>query len=333
MRSSVPPFVPLFVVGALLGAACSGTASPTGGSATATSATATSATGGDTTATSATGGDTTATSATGGDTAASAGTPASLAATLSVIERGLLAPGLSPDAADELGRREQRVYRAILAHPEWQAQLLSLVDPVALGPLTLHFAARQAQVDHNAGKPVAQPSSTVPAWNILAPLPVDELRRYYDQAQATTGVRWEYLAAIHFQETRMGRVVGTSSAGAVGPMQFLPATWAKCCTGDPTNTQDAILGAARFLALHGAPGDMRRALTAYNPNSGYVGAVTAYAQNMIADAHAFLGYHGWEVFYTTRAGTVRLPVGYASAVPIDVDTYLRAHPADLVTDG
>ena len=325
MRSSVPPFVPLLVVGALLGAACTGTASPTGGSATTIATTIATTTSATTIATT--------TSATGSDTAASAATPASLAATLSVIERGLRAPGLSPDAADGLGRREQRAYRAILAHPEWQAQLLNLADPVALGPLTLHFAARQAQVDHNAGKPAAQPSSTVPSWNILAPLPVDELRRYYDQAQATTGVRWEYLAAIHFQETRMGRVVGTSSAGAVGPMQFLPATWAKCCTGDPTNTQDAILGAARFLALHGAPGDMRRALTAYNPNSGYVGAVTAYAQNMIADAHAFLGYHGWEVFYTTRAGTVRLPVGYASAVPIDVDTYLRAHPADLVTDG
>jgi len=115
----------------------------------------------------------------------------------------------------------------------------------------------------------------------------------------------------------------------VGPMQFLPATWAKCCTGDPTVTRDAIMGAARFLVLHGAPGDMQAALYAYNPNSGYVGTVTAYAQNMLTDERAYLGYHGWQVFYVSSAGAVRLPVGYSATAPIDVTVYLRDHPEDL----
>lgn len=128
----------------------------------------------------------------------------------------------------------------------------------------------------------------------------------------------------------MGRVVGQSSSGAVGPMQFLPSTWEQCCEGDPTVTRDAVLGAARYLVLSGAPSDMQAALSAYNPNSGYVGAVTAYAQNMIADERAYFGYHGWEVFYGSSEGTVRLPVGYSQAAPIDAAAYLRDHPSDLV---
>ena len=128
----------------------------------------------------------------------------------------------------------------------------------------------------------------------------------------------------------MGRIVGVSSAGAVGPMQFLPSTWEGCCEGDPTVARDAIMGAAVYLVDRGAPGDMQAALTGYNPNAGYVGAVTAYAQNMIDDERAYLGYHGWQVFFGSSAGTVRLPVGYSSTVPVPADAYVRDHPDDLL---
>ena len=36
-------------------------------------------------------------------------------------------------------------------------------------------------------------------------------------------------------------------------MQFLPSTWASCCTGDITDDHDAIMGAATYLARSGAP--------------------------------------------------------------------------------
>jgi hypothetical protein len=61
-------------------------------------------------------------------------------------------------------------------------------------------------------------------------------------------VRWFYLAAINFVETDFGRVAGPSSAGAQGPMQFLPATWAIYGHGDIHRASDAIVAAARFLA-------------------------------------------------------------------------------------
>ncbi len=255
---------------------------------------------------------------------------AALVAELSAVEAAIREPNVESVELAELGRRQQRAYRAVSRHPEWHAELLAAVAPVARGPLILHLAARQAQADHAATRTPSEPLATVPAWTIVDPLPVDQLRRYYDQAEAATGVPWQYLAAINFQETRMGRIVGESSAGAIGPMQFLPSTWEQCCEGDPTVARDAILGAAQYLVQLGAPADMQAALYGYNPNAGYVGAVTAYAQNMQADPRAFGGYHGWEVFYATSEGTVRLPTGYSSTTPIDVLVYLTDHPDDLL---
>ena len=319
----------LLVAGALLLCACAGAAAPETTSGSTATSIATSTVVSSSTSESAPPDDTTIVSEPSGGEPVDA---ASLAVELSTIEAGLRASDVSQAVSDELGRRQQLAYRVVNRHPEWHSQLLELVDPIAVGPLTLHLAARQALVDHSADRPPADPVTTLPAWTIVAPLPIDELRSYYDEAEAATGVPWQYLAAIHFQETRMGRVVGVSSAGAVGPMQFLPSTWAACCEGDPTVARDAILGAARYLAMHGAPADMTAALTAYNPNTGYVGAVTAYAQNLIGDERAYLGYHGWEVFYGTSEGTVRLPAGYSTTAPIAVATYLRDHPQDLLSD-
>lgn len=253
-----------------------------------------------------------------------------LAAELSEIEAAIRAPGVSASELDALGRRQQLAYRAVNRHPEWHVDLQRLVGPAAAGPLDFHLMARAAQTAHAATRPPAEPATLLPAWTIVEPLPIDELLGYYREAEAATGVPWQYLAAIHFQETRMGRVVGVSTAGAVGPMQFLPSTWASCCEGDPTVARDAILGAARYLVLRGAPADMQAALNGYNPNAGYVGAVTAYAAAMLDDERAYLGYHGWEVFFATAEGTVRLPVGYSQPAEIEVAAYLRDHPEDLL---
>ena len=255
---------------------------------------------------------------------------AALADELSDVEAALRAPGVSGDELAALGQRQQLAYRAVNRHPEWHTQLQQLVAPVAADPLDFHLMARAAQTAHAAGRPPAEPATELPAWTIVGPLPIDELLGYYRDAEAATGVPWQYLAAIHFQETRMGRVVGVSSAGAVGPMQFLPSTWAGCCEGDPTVARDAILGAARYLVLRGAPADMQAALYGYNPNDGYVGAVTAYAVAMLEDERAYLGFHGWQVFYATAEGTVRLPVGYSQSAPIGAAAYLRDRPEDLL---
>jgi membrane-bound lytic murein transglycosylase B len=110
----------------------------------------------------------------------------------------------------------------------------------------------------------------------------------------------------------MGRIRGTSEAGAKGPMQFLQATWDAYGEGDINDPHDAIMAAARYLQRNGAPGDMAKALWNYNHSDRYVRAVTLYAQQMEADPRAYLTYHAWQVYYIMTRGDVLLEEGYGS---------------------
>lgn len=262
-------------------------------------------------------------------TAPSPVTAASIAAEITAAERGIRDTSRSVESVAELGRRQQRAYQLLARHSDLQDAVASSIPADVATAFGFNVAARQAVVDHAAGAPPSEPSSTLPAWTILEPRPIDELLADYREAQAATGVPWEYLAAINFVETRMGRIGGESSAGARGPMQFLPATWATCCVGDIEDPHDAILGAATYLVSEGAPGDMHAALFGYNPNEGYVGAVTAYASNLMADPLAYRGYHAWEVYVASTVGTVHLPFGYTSTTPVDAAEYVRTHPDAL----
>jgi hypothetical protein len=137
--------------------------------------------------------------------------------------------------------------------------------------------------------------------------PADRLRGHYREAQRRFGVPWHVLAAVNFVETAFGKVRSPSTAGAQGPMQFLPATWrAYGLGGNIHDPHDSILGAANYLRASGAPGDLRRALYAYNHSRLYVEAVLAYARVMRRDVRAFYGFHAWQVFVRTRAGYRRI---------------------------
>jgi membrane-bound lytic murein transglycosylase B len=152
------------------------------------------------------------------------------------------------------------------------------------------------------------------AWHIQPVASADELLAYYREAETSFGVPWQVLAAIHFVETKLSRVVGDSSAGAQGPMQFMPATWARYGQGDIHANRDSILGAARYLSANGAPVRMDDALHHYNPTMKYVNAVKQYAQRMVEDPNAYRSYHQWQVLYRTVNGTLLLPEGWP-AVP------------------
>jgi len=88
----------------------------------------------------------------------------------------------------------------------------------------------------------------------------------------------------------------------------------------------AILAAARFLAAHGAPGDMAAALFHYNNSRAYVTAVRDYARRMQQDPHAYAGYYGWQVIYAYDDRTVLLPLGFPAARPIPLTPGLTAVP-------
>jgi murein DD-endopeptidase MepM/ murein hydrolase activator NlpD len=107
----------------------------------------------------------------------------------------------------------------------------------------------------------------------------------YQAAGIQYGVRWEVLAAINEIETDYGRNLNVSSAGALGWMQFMPATWKTYGVDanrdgrkDPFNPVDAIFAAARYLKAAGAQSDLRKAIFSYNHADWYVESVLMRAR-------------------------------------------------------
>lgn len=252
-----------------------------------------------------------------------------LATQLIDVEQAIRQADAPVEALRTAGELQQLIYRRLGRDPAEWAAVAPLLPPDVVGPATLNVEAATA-LAVKATASTAPAATTLPAWTIAEPLPAATLIAWYREAEAATGVPWSLLAAINLAETRMGRIVGVSSAGAVGPMQFLPSTWEECCVGDPTDTHDAIIGAATYLAWNGAPGDLAKAVRRYNPNDAYIASVLAYAANMAADERAYLGYHGWQVFVGSVAGSLRLPVGYAATERVDAAAYVAAHPEDRV---
>jgi hypothetical protein len=127
-----------------------------------------------------------------------------------------------------------------------------------------------------AAEPAAAVSDIPPAYLAL-----------YRDAGRRYGMDWPVLAAVGRVESDHGRLstnCAPNAAGAVGPMQFLPATFHEAAmlagldhSADPCDPADAISAAAAYLRSRGAPDDWRRALLAYNPSDAYVDLVLAWA--------------------------------------------------------
>lgn len=233
-----------------------------------------------------------------------ADSPAALAARVVAAESVIRSDAADDAALAEAGRLQQAAYRELAARPEWRQAVLDAVPAQLRGVVVAHTDAISDLLK------LTRPQQKLPSWRIVSPPPPAELLGYYREAEAEFGVGWEYLAAIHLVESRMGRIRGSSPAGAQGPMQFMPGTWEAYGEGDINDPRDAVMAAGRYLSASGAPGDMRRALFAYNRSEAYVRAITVHAEQMRADPRTYRGYWHWQVYYRTVGGDKLLPVGY-----------------------
>jgi membrane-bound lytic murein transglycosylase B len=154
-------------------------------------------------------------------------------------------------------------------------------------------AATQAAVSDPLSTTLGTSSATLQAQSelnesVLSERPPATLVPIYKAAAASYGVPWQVLAAINAIETDYGTDESTSSAGAVGWMQFEPATFAKYAipngTGrspSPDNAIDAIFAAAHLLAANGGATNLRQAIYAYNHADWYVDEVTFLAAQIV----------------------------------------------------
>lgn len=160
-----------------------------------------------------------------------------------------------------------------------------------------------------AGLQALTPPALTPTAAATAQIPAAYLARY-QQAATACPMPWTILAAVGQVESDQGRDRAVSFAGAVGPMQFEPATWARWGVdgdsdgrADPRDPADAIPAAADYLCSLGVARDPHDALVAYNCGNTGPSCQTAsagYAATVLSVAAG----------YATTTGTS--PVGQAA---------------------
>jgi len=195
---------------------------------------------------------------------------------------------------------EQRLVIVLTERARLAASVLRRLPPTVAKPLRSELLARRELARLSTPRPRS-------AFRTGPAEPAAQLRTYYGEAQRRFHVAWYVLAAVNSVESAFNKLRNGSTAGAQGPMQFIPATWhVYGLGGDVHDPHDAILGAANYLHANGAPADYARALYHYNPSRLYVDAVLRYASWIRDDRRAYLVLYSRQVFVRTPRGLVRL---------------------------
>ena len=215
-------------------------------------------------------------------------------------------PATGSEAPDPLQREalyQQRIFRHLARRPKTARRTLRRLPPSIRGRAQLTTKALRSLFTLSNQTKITKKSNL----RIGKPQPADKLMGHYRAAQRRFGVQWYVLAAVNLVETGFNKLRNNSVAGAQGPMQFIPSTWrAYGMGGNIRDPRDAIMGAANYLKASGAPGNLRRALYAYNPSDLYVSGVLNHARRMQRDPNAFYAYYAWSVYVRTPDGERRL---------------------------
>jgi membrane-bound lytic murein transglycosylase B len=210
------------------------------------------------------------------------------------------ARGEPPEDVTLLALDQQRALRLLARRPDLERRVLARQPPER------RTAARRIAGALRALGRLTPPSRRS-RLRTGPPLPAGRLLGFYRREERRHGVPWHVLAAVNLVESAFGRLRNDSVAGAQGPMQFVPETWAAYgLGGDVHDPADAIRGAANYLAASGARRSHARALYAYNRSPLYVRAVLAYARTMARRPRAFYELYAWQAYMRTKRGEVRL---------------------------
>ncbi len=212
----------------------------------------------------------------------------------------------------ELASAIVRVHGEVAGAYAEQKILLRLSDDPQLGARVIRLlprkVARDVTDDVLAHRELARltPARPLSAFRVGVAVTAGKLRGWYAEAQRRSGIAWQVLAAINYVESDFGRMRESSVAGAQGPMQFMPSTWASYGRGDIHDPHQAILAAGRFLRAAGGDRDERGALYRYNPSRAYVDAVRRYAGRIRRDPRAFRVFYARRLIVRTLSGYRRL---------------------------
>jgi hypothetical protein len=189
-------------------------------------------------------------------------------------------PSIPPPAVDDdAGAFANRLSAHLVRRP---GRLMVACVATVLGPAVVAQAGALT-----APPPAAHPA---PPDAVTTPVPgePDTWVPLARKAAATCpGLPSSVLVAIGRVESSMGLQTWASSAGAMGPMQFLPSTWAAYGVDgdgdgaiDMMNPADAVHGAARLLCANGGgdPDRLASALWNYNHSDAYVQQVLALSR-------------------------------------------------------
>jgi membrane-bound lytic murein transglycosylase B len=129
------------------------------------------------------------------------------------------------------------------------------------------------------GTPSGQAANTA-----TGAVPTGSQKQQVQQVAAQYGLSPQTLWGVYGTESSFGADLSTSTAGAEGPFQFLPSTWATYGGGgNIMNFSDALVGAANLLKSLGANSDPNSAATAAALNhysggggSGYISKVLGF---------------------------------------------------------
>lgn len=213
-------------------------------------------------------------------------------------ERAALAADRAADAAaDALSGADRAVVTADRIE-EHAAALESLLATAQARLDRLSSRAKRLERSRDAARALAaaRVAAARAAGDAIADVraqavPAAYLALYRSAAATCPGMPWTLLAAVGQVESGHGRNNGPSSAGAVGPMQFMPATFAAYAVdgdrnghADPWSPADAVFTAARYLCVNGAgsPATVAQALFAYNRAQWYVDLVLAVQAQVAA---------------------------------------------------